>query len=252
MSRYVVNCSWEHCAHLSKEQKEEIYKVLAPHEREARSLGIPGIGSGKIYPVAESVFVISPSKIPDYYPKAFGLDVGWNFTAGVFGAYDEESDVWTIYSEYKGERQEPAVNAASMRARSQGWIRGVIDPASMGVSQSNGQSLIDIYTRNGLDVECANNSVEPGLLEVFQRLTEGRLLIHDTCVKILEELRLYHRKQNGTVAKVNDHLMDALRYLIMSGHNVLSVKPEEEEYQEREALSYRTNGVGGANPRTGY
>lgn len=251
MAKFVVNCGWNHAPHLTEQEKEEMLKALPPHEREARSLGLPSMGSGRIYPVADSVFVIPPAKLPEYLPRAFGLDVGWNFTAGVFGAYDEESDVWTIYGEYKGEKQEPAVNAAAMRARSQGWIRGVIDPASMGVSQSNGQSLIDIYTRNGLDVECANNSVEPGLLEVFQRLTEGRLLIHNTCVKTLEELRLYHRKQNGSVAKVNDHLMDALRYLIMSGHNVMCVRPEIEEEQEREAMSYKTHGEG-RNPRTGY
>lgn len=251
MAKFVVNCSWDDAPHLSTKEKDEMMKALPPHEREARSMGLPSMGSGRIYPVSDSVFVIPPSRLPDYLPRAFGLDVGWNFTACVFGAYDPESDVWTIYSEYKGEKQEPAVNAASIRARSQGWIRGVIDPASMGVSQSNGQSLIDIYTRNGLDVECANNSVEPGLLEVFQRLTEGRLVVHDTCVKTLEELRLYHRKQNGQPVKVNDHLMDALRYLIMSGQDVMCVQPEEEEKQEREAQSYRSNGVG-ANPRTGY
>ena len=222
---------------------------MAPHEHEARRLGLPSIGSGKIYPVSESVFVRPPFPIPDHYKRAFGLDVGWNFTACCFGAYSEEEDTWFIYSEYVGEKQEPAVNSAAVRARSLGWIRGVVDPASMGSSQADGNSLLDIYQKNGLDLEKAINSVEPGLLEVFQRLTEGRIVIFSTCIKMLEEMRVYHRDARGRPVKKNDHLMDALRYLIMTGDKVMQVEPAYDEEQYEEAIRHTSIGKSGI---TGY
>ncbi len=249
MSRYVVNVDWSHIPHLTAEEKTTILGSLAPHEKDARSRGLPSIGSGAIYPVAESIFVRDPFKIPEYYQKAYGLDVGWNNTAAVFGAYNEEEDVWYIHTEYLGQQLEPAVNAAAIRARAQGWVRGVIDPASMGVAQSSGQSLIDLYRKNGLDVEMADNAVEPGILEVYQRLTEGRIVIFNTCPGLLEEIRLYHRDKRGKPVKKNDHRVDALRYLIMSGADVMQVMPDYEEADLKEALTMRGTG---ASKITGY
>ncbi len=248
-SRWVCNVSWDDVPHLTKDEKDSIMSALSPHEKEARSKGLPSIGSGAIYPVSESVFVLPPFRIPDHYKKAYGLDVGWNNTAAIFAGYNEEEDTWVIYAEYLGQKQEPAVNAAAIRARSQGWVRGVVDPASMGVSQSSGESLMDLYRKNGLDVEKADNSVEPGLLAVYQRLTEGRLKIFSTCVKLLEELRLYHRDSRGKPVKKMDHLLDAMRYLIMSGEDVMQCEPAYEDEQEMEALNYRGQG---ANQTTGY
>ena len=38
--------------------------------------GIPSLGAGAIYPVAESNFVVEPLQIPAWYWRAYGLDVG--------------------------------------------------------------------------------------------------------------------------------------------------------------------------------
>jgi len=242
VSKFVINCTWENIPHLTEKEKTEMMAALPPHERESRGKGMPGMGSGRIYPVADSIFVQTPFKIPNHFELAFGLDVGWNVTAAVFGAFNEEEDTWYIYSEYVGEKQEPAVNAAAIRGRAKGWIRGVIDPASMGASQATGHTLLDIYQKNGLDVELANNAVEPGILEVYQRLTEKRLIIFSTCSQLLQELRLYHRNTKGKIVKKDDHLLDALRYLIMSGEDVRRVEPQFDEEQETEALKHTGTG----------
>lgn len=250
-SKFVVNADWGNNApHLTQEVKDGIIAGLPPHEIEARTKGLPSIGSGAIYPVAESIFVQDPVRVPEHWPRAFALDVGWNETSAVFGAYNEDEDTWVLYSEYQGCKIEPAVNASAIRARAKGWVRGVIDPASMGVSQSSGDSLIDIYRKNGLDVEKANNSVEPGLLECYQRLTEGRLIIFSTLVKTLEEIRLYHRDKNGKPVKKGIHLLDAMRYLVMSGQDVMRCEPQYEEDEENEAMSYRSSV--GKSTTTGY
>jgi hypothetical protein len=63
----------------------------------------------------------------------------------------------------------------------------------------------------------AENSVEAGLMQVLERLREGRLKVFEDLTPWLEEFRLYRRDKTGRVVKKHDHLMDATRYLVMSG-----------------------------------
>lgn len=225
-------------------------KALLPHEVSARSKGLPSIGSGAIYPISDHIYLRDPFRIPDHYVRWYGLDVGYNVTAATFMAYDKESDVMYVYGEYVGEKCEPAVNAAAIRARSHGWIRGIIDPASMGMSQSGGYTLMELYEKQGLSVETANNSVDLGIYECYQRLSEGRLIIFNTCLKTLGELRLYRRDKNGKPVKKNDHLMDAMRYAVMTGEKVWQVEPAFEEEMFQEAMTYRSET--GRSTITGY
>jgi hypothetical protein len=43
----------------------------------------------------------------------------------------------------------------------------------------------------------------------------------------LSEFRIYRRDEKGKIVKQNDHLMDATRYLILSGLHVASREPRE-------------------------
>ena len=72
---------------ISDEQtKKDLYASIPPYQRDARSKGIPQLGSGAIYPVRESEIVRKPFEIPRYWPRCYALDVGWNRTAAVWGA----------------------------------------------------------------------------------------------------------------------------------------------------------------------
>jgi len=99
--------------------------------------------------------------IPDSWPRAFGMDVGWNRTAVVWGAQDPGSGIIYLYSEHYQGMGEPASHAQAIRARG-GWIPGVIDPACLGSSQIDGRTLIDLYRELGLDLRPAVNAVEAG------------------------------------------------------------------------------------------
>ena len=228
MSKWVVNLSWDEAPHLSAKDKQEMLAGYSPHERDARSKGLPQLGAGAIYPVPESDIVVRPFEIPEEWEIAYGMDVGWKKTAAIWGAYNKKEDTWYLYSEYYRGYAEPSVHADGIRARGT-WINGVIDPASRGGSQKDGVSLLDEYMKLGLELSLANNSVEPGLLDVFQRVSTGRLKVFSTLQNWLAEYRIYRRDDKGKVVKDRDHLMDATRYLMMSGFNVMSVKPPEEE-----------------------
>src|SRR5215467_13831811 len=87
MSKFVVMAGWDDVPHLDEQTKQDLYASIPPYQRDARSKGIPQLGSGAIYPVPESEIVCKPFEIPRYWPRAYALDVGWNRTAAIWGAW---------------------------------------------------------------------------------------------------------------------------------------------------------------------
>jgi Terminase RNaseH-like domain len=59
-----------------------------------------------------------------------------------------------------------------------------------------------------------SNGVEPGLLDMLERMQTGRLRVFGYLNEWFDEFRLYHRK-DGKVVKEHDDLMSATRYAIM-------------------------------------
>lgn len=226
MSRFCLTMGWNDVPHLSEEQKKDMLAALPPHQRDARSKGTPQLGSGSIYPLPESEIVVSDIEIPDHWPRVFACDVGWNRTAVLWGALDRESDVLYLYSEYYRGQAEPAIHAQAIKARGD-WIPGVIDPAARGRGQADGRQLLQMYIDLGLDIETAINTVESGIYEVWQRLSSGRLKVFKSLTNWTTEFRLYRRDENGRVVKENDHLLDALRYMISSGLERAKTKPKD-------------------------
>jgi hypothetical protein len=211
---------------LTEEAINTLKAAIPPHQLEARMNGTPTLGSGAIYPVDEASFVIADFEIPAFWPRAYGLDVGWNFTAAIWLAHDRDSDVVYFYSEHKASNAIPAVHAASIKARGL-WIPGSIDPASCGSSQIDGARLIELYQAEGLDLEPADNSVESGIYATWQRLVAGQLKVFASCTNWLSEFRRYRRDEKGKVVKSNDHCLDAGRYALMSGLERAKTKPFE-------------------------
>lgn len=232
MNRFCLTMGWQDVPHLSEEQKQSMLAALPPHQRDARSKGIPQLGAGAIYPLSEADIIISDIEIPVHWPKVFSLDCGWNRTAAVWGAVNRETDVLYIYSEYYRSQAEPAIHAQAIQSRGE-WIPGVIDPAARGRSQHDGLQLLQMYIDLGLDLETAKNAVESGIYEVWQRLSSGRLKVFKSCANWFTEFRLYRRDEKGHIVKANDHLMDATRYLVMSGIERMKTKPVEKTKELR-------------------
>lgn len=216
--------SWDESPHLSEDAKQSILAGIPPWQRDSRTRGIPQLGAGAIYTVPESDFVITGLQLQPHWPRCFAQDVGWKLNAALFGAIDRDTNTIYLYDEIYKAKCEPAIMAASVRARGD-WIPGVIDPASRGRGQRDGSQLIRIYQDLGLDIRPAVNSVEAGLLKVWEMLSTGQIKIFAKCVNLLAEYRLYRRDMKGNIVKSNDHLMDCLRYLVMSGLDRAIVEP---------------------------
>jgi len=247
-SKYLIMATWDDAPHLSHLQKEKLFNALPPHQREARSKGIPQLGSGAIYPILESNVVVKDFPIPDHWLRCYALDVGWKKNAALWAATDPTSNITYLYSEYYVGQTEPIICADAIKTRGN-WIPGVIDHAAHGRSQIDGQNLFSIYISQGLDLTNANKSVEAGIYKVWQMLSTNRLKVFSSLVNWLNEFRIYRRDENGKIVKDNDHLMDCMRYLVMSGLDRAIARPywELEAYEESDIYE-----VGERDSITGY
>lgn len=228
-SKYMVMAGWDDAPHLDDATKQTLLDSYPPHERDARTKGIPSLGSGAIYPVPESEFVVDPFAIPEFWPRVYGLDVGWNRTAAIWGALDRSDGTLYLYTEHYKGQAEPSVHATAIRARGE-WIPGVIDPASRGRGQRDGEQLLADYVNLGLKIVAAQNAREAGIYQVLERLSTGRIKIFKTCRNLLAEIRIYRRDEKGRIVKENDHLCDAMRYLVVSGLSRAKTKPFEKTH----------------------
>lgn len=214
-------------------------KEIPPYQRDSRMRGTPQLGAGAIYPVAETDLAVNDFEIPVHWPRAYAMDVGWNKTAVVWGARDNQAGVIYLYSEHYRGQAEPIIHAEAVKSRGE-WIPGVIDPAADGRSQIDGRRLLEIYRGHGLDVEKADNAVEAGIYETWQLMSSGRLKVFKSLSNWFTELRTYQRNEHGKIVDENRyHLMACTRYFILSGREKMKAKPAPERPQPK----YVTAGV---------
>lgn len=244
MAKFCIQVAWSDVPHLSVADIEDLRKEIPIHQLEAREKGVPVLGSGVIYPLAENAFVIDPISIPDWWPRAYAMDVGWNCTAALWGAWDRDSDTIYLYSEHYRGQAEPSIHADAIKARGD-WMWGAIDPAAAGASQTDGKQLIREYEKLGLNLVPADNAVEAGIHAVYQRLSSGRLKVFRTLQNWLTEVRIYRRDELGKVIKNRDHLMDCTKYLVQTAMKFADIQPETKDKEEQKQAGQSRSAVTG-------
>ncbi len=219
-TKAIIMAGWNDAPHLGEQEKTDLLASCEPHLRDSRSKGIPNLGAGAIYPIPAEDIKIEPFQIKPWFYRGYGFDVGWNYTAVVWFAWDKDTDTVYLYDCYKRQQAEPEIHAAAIRRRDvkdTKWV-GAIDPGSRGRSQADGQQLLQLYRNEGLKLVPADNSVEAGIYSVWSRLATGRLKIFDGVMSAWqEEYMMYRRNIKGDIVKTNDHLMDATRYAMQTG-----------------------------------
>lgn len=227
--RHVTTMTIEDAEHYTPEQRAKVVAAYPAHEREARANGVPVLGSGRIFPVEESILRFEPFQIPAHWKRICGLDFGWTHpTAAVWMAWDADTDVIYVYDCYRVKEKPVAIHADAIKSRGQ-WIP-VAWPHDGENETAVGPQLAKQYRECGVntlperahyvlqneddDTEKSSVSVEAGLQDMLSRMESQQLRVAAHLGDWWEEFRMYHRK-DGKVVKVMDDLMSATRYGIM-------------------------------------
>lgn len=216
--------------HYTDEEKKEITEGYADYERDARAKGIPILGSGRIFPIADSKIICDPFEIPWHFARIIGGDFGWEHPQGwVNCAYDRDKDILYITEEYRERKETPEVAAIALRnwnvkdaESDEIWSPPVAWPHDgLKHDQGSGLQLATQYRDAGINMyhahathESGGFGTEAGVLATLSRMKDGRLKVFANCHQWFEEFRLYHRK-DGKIIKERDDLMSASRMVIM-------------------------------------
>jgi phage terminase large subunit-like protein len=226
----LIQATWDDAPHMTKDIRNQILSALPPHERKMREMGIPQLGSGLVFPIAEDDIICEHFEIPDYFPRICAIDFGWDHpTACVWVAWDRDSDIVYVYDSYAMRQETVPVHASAIKSRGF-WIPVVYPMDGRQADKGSGKSLAVQYREEGVNLlrehftnppqtgmkeGSGGNSVEAGVMEMLTRFQTKRLKIFENQGKLMEELRMYHRKE-GKIVPMNDDVISALRYAVMS------------------------------------
>lgn len=220
--RAVVNMVIEDAKHIPASERAKIIAGYPEHEREARARGVPMLGSGRIFKIAEET-IREPilDLVPSIWVKGWGIDFGiaHNFAA-VLCAWDRDNDVIHVLHAFRmkdGDAMKHAVQIKHIgvnipvfwpqdghqRDKGSGFI----------LSKQYKDQGLNMFSHHATWID-GSNHLEPGIAEMENRLATGRLKVAQHLSEWFEEYRLYHRV-DGQVVKERDDLLAATRYAIM-------------------------------------
>jgi phage terminase large subunit-like protein len=221
-SQQLVTASWDDAPHLSEDVKQEILSALPLHERQMRSKGIPVLGSGQVFPIAEESFSVRAFEIPEHWPRICGIDFGFDHpTAAIWVAWDRDTDTAYLYDSYCQSGAAMLQHAEAIKLRGN-WIPVAWPHDGSIHDKGSGYALADQYRRAGVNFLGSHFhnpeggiAVEPGIMAMITRFQTGRLKVFDHLQDWYKEYRIYHRK-DGKIVRKNDDLMSATRYAVQS------------------------------------
>jgi len=218
---HVTQMTLEDAEHYTPEQRAAIIASYPAFERDARTKGIPHLGSGRVFPIDEDDISVEPFEIPSHWPQIAGIDFGWDHpSAGVRMAWDRDSDVLYVIAAYRAKEQTPILFAGSVKGWGT-WLPWSWPHDGLQHDKGSGEQLAAQYRAQGLKLlpqratfEDGSNGLEAGVMEMLDRMQTGRLKVFSHLRAWFEEFNLYHRK-DGLIVKAADDLLSATRYAMM-------------------------------------
>ena len=250
-----TNMTIEDVGHYTPEERARIIESYPEHEREARAQGVPILGSGRIFPVSESAIRVDDFALPDLWPRIAATDFGWDHpSATVWLAWDRDNDVIYVYDSVRVRATTPAAQAPFILSRGV-WIPMAWPHDGLQHEKGSGFQLAEQYRVAGVNMlhemaqvpetgdegghKISRTSVEAGVLNMLDRMKDGRLKVFASQKDWFEEFRLYHRK-DGKVVKLQDDLMAATRYAyMMLRYAICPPDPSRESLNPRRDYDWR-------------
>mgnify|MGYP000226995380 CR=1 FL=1 len=232
---YMRNATWDDAPHIPQEDKDRMYASYRPHEREARTKGVPMMGEGAVYPVADEDIAFDlyeqfPNGIPAYFARIKGCDFGMDHpAAGCEIAWDRDQDIIYLIDCYR-QANALAPYHASWLKKGNPLIPVAWPHDGVNREKTGGKTLAQAYRQHGANMMSKSarypkvrgetedkggaQAVEPIVEEILQRMVTGRFKAARHLKDFFEEKRSYHRK-DGRIVDRRDDILKAVSYAIM-------------------------------------
>jgi len=227
--------------HLNREAKERVLAKYTDAERQARKSGRFVHFAGTIYDAFSPHTHVIPElqELPANVLTFVGIDPGIRHLAGVVWVYLSAMNGMVVFDELAlqghtiGQVAEAIKLVNAKYAQTVGgvvvplrprWY--VIDPSARNLSHQTGRSDQMEFSDHGIATILGQNSVTAGINRVRERLEAKppALLVTANCKELIDEFPNYRWKTPSRIEndakeqpiKTDDHLLDALRYVVMS------------------------------------
>lgn len=252
--------------------KTELNKYLPKNFIEMNTIGKPEwyrkkyfegsfeYNSGMVYPEIATTFIdpypvtkeTDEYGIPKNWERMVAMDYGLrNPTAVPFGAINPKTGDVVIFNEYYVAEKTLPYHAQQLKPMIEKIPHGlmrfmVADPAIKNRMNDviNGKNIQSHFMEYGIFWQLGNNNLEYGLTKVNAYIDAGKLKIYKTCHNMIKELLQYvypevdidnaEENLDEKPVKANDHLCDALRYMIAR-------LPDDPEYLKNESYNPPTS-----------
>lgn len=257
-SQYLKTATWDDAPHLSESAKESILSQYPEYQRDMRSRGIPLMGAGLIYQHPEEAIKCDPFQIPDHWYLINGMDFGWDHPQGhVQIAWDMDTNTLYVVNAFKKSKLQPYEAWEVVKSWSEN-VPTAWPSDGLQTEKGSAKQQKDYYEESGFEMlsehatwEEGGNGVEAGLMELNNLMKTGRFKVFSHLKEVFEEIRGYHRlsKPNGKslIVKINDDLIDAIRYAYMMRRHAIQKMDvnrfddddyDDEDYSETNAMGY--------------
>lgn len=217
-----IQKGWDDAPHLSEKVKAELLASFPAHQREMRTKGVPMLGHGRIYDMAEDAITCPSFEIPSHWYVIDGMDFGWDHPQGQLQLVeDRDSGMFYVARAWKQKH----AKASDAWAATKLWSKDVPTawPAD-GLQHEKGSAKQqkEYYDEAGFKMleehatwADGGNGVEAGLMELRDLMLNGKLKVFAGLRDFFNEFLQYHRDANGKIVKTQDDLMDCMRYAYM-------------------------------------
>ena len=215
----------------------------------------------------ENVHVVRPFYIPKDFQDMISIDPGLNNPLGALWFAVDFDDTVIVVAEHFEAQKDIAYHSAAIKKISDflGWktdkygrIEALIDSAANQHTLAASKSVTELFFEHGIAVNPkVNKDMFAGIARVKEYFSLGkitgadddlaadtsgnavgeyakikksqkpRILIFDNCVNLIRELKTYRFGGGDSPIKSDDHLLDALRYYLMTRPSKRAIKAEK-------------------------
>lgn len=211
---------------ISKEEIEEFVRDLTPEEERAYRHGDIVHFAGLVFDKYWSEELVTEEILsPTLRGQSVvvGIDPGIRYTGLVWVAFDDDNCA-LVFDSLKLQDHSVDMVVEQIRAKNEEWGLEpdyyVIDPTARNRNAVNAEAIEAEYERFEIYTVHGQNDVPAGVAQMQRRMHLKQLLFTENNVDLFWEIEHYRRdpkvKEKFAVIKEHDHILDALRYALMS------------------------------------